>query len=257
MHHTIQTRLQEIAQQQEVKIIHAIESGSRAWGFPSTDSDYDVRFIYAHRPEWYLSIDMENRRDVIEYPVDNDDLDITGWDLRKALMLLYKSNPPLLEWFSSPIVYATNPVTFGPMQTLAPAYFSPSSCMHHYRRIAEQQYTGYAKGGKRKLKQYFYALRCALAYHWIDQGRGIVPMPFADLVAGVVASPERQQQIWDLVEVKRTSRESDSSPHMAEMERYLEAMMDEMETTHLTVTHSGGTVDALNAYFRASLGTLW
>jgi hypothetical protein len=89
-----------------VRVLLAVESGSRAWGFASTDSDYDVRFIYAHPADWYLSIDLntEAKRDVIEQPIV-DDLDLNGWDLRKALQLLAKSNPPLLEWLNSPIVY--------------------------------------------------------------------------------------------------------------------------------------------------------
>jgi predicted nucleotidyltransferase len=104
MHAAIQTALHALQEEEGVRILYACESGSRAWGFPSRDSDYDVRFIYVRRREWYLSIDLERRRDVIERPV-SDQLDLSGWDLRKALQLLRKSNPPLLEWLSSPIVY--------------------------------------------------------------------------------------------------------------------------------------------------------
>ena len=87
--------LAKMAEEDGVRVLYACESGSRAWGFPSTDSDYDVRFIYAHPVKWYLSI--RNRRDVIERPVVND-IDLSGWDIKKALVLLRKSNPPLLEW---------------------------------------------------------------------------------------------------------------------------------------------------------------
>jgi predicted nucleotidyltransferase len=95
-------QLEQIEQEEQVTILYACESGSRAWGFPSQDSDYDVRFIYLHKPEWYLSI--YDKRDVIERPINNM-LDINGWDLRKALNLFRKSNPPLLEWLQSPIQY--------------------------------------------------------------------------------------------------------------------------------------------------------
>jgi uncharacterized protein len=98
----IQACLSDIEKTHQVKIIYSCESGSRAWGFPSADSDYDVRFLYLHPVDWYLSI--EDKRDVIEVPIKNK-LDITGWDLRKALQLFRKSNPPLLEWLGSPIVY--------------------------------------------------------------------------------------------------------------------------------------------------------
>lgn len=94
MREEILKRLTDIEGEEDVKIFYACESGSRAWGFPSADSDYDVRFLYRHPEEWYLSVDLEEKRDVIERPI-NDDLDISGWDLRKALKLLRKSNPPL------------------------------------------------------------------------------------------------------------------------------------------------------------------
>jgi predicted nucleotidyltransferase len=256
MKEIIQTRLREIEIRQDVRILHAVESGSRAWGFPSTDSDYDVRFIYAHRPEWYLSVDLERKRDVIEFPVDND-LDISGWDLRKALQLLYKSNPPLLEWFSSPIVYWTNTLTMDPLQELAPYFFSPSACMHHYRRIAQRQYKKYADSEKRQLKKYFYALRCVLAYRWVEQGLGIVPMPFKELVEELVPTSQLRQQIADLVEIKRVSRELDSTPQMATLEKYLKKELSEIEAIQLNGSNINGTMEELNEYFRMSLKVLW
>ena len=102
MRKKIQTQLRRIEEEESIKILLAVESGSRAWGFASPDSDYDVRFIYIRRMEDYLK--LEKVRDVIELPMD-DVLDMNGWDLQKTLRLLYKSNPTLFEWFSSPIVY--------------------------------------------------------------------------------------------------------------------------------------------------------
>ena len=102
MNHLISSRLTEIESENKIKIVYACESGSRAWGFPSANSDFDVRFIYIRPVEWYLSID--EKRDVIEHPI-NEQLDINGWDLKKALQLLRKTNPPLLEWLGSPIIY--------------------------------------------------------------------------------------------------------------------------------------------------------
>lgn len=103
MHSEIMNKLESIEQEHGIKILYAVESGSRGWGFASQDSDYDVRFLYIHPTDWYLSI--EERKDHIEYPI-NDLLDINGWDIKKAFLLFKKSNPPLLEWLSSPIVYA-------------------------------------------------------------------------------------------------------------------------------------------------------
>ena len=120
--------------------IMAIESGSRAWGFPSADSDYDVRFLYARPVEWYLSI-LEGR-DVIERPIDAQ-LDINGWDIKKALRLFRKSNPPLAEWLGSPIVYLERQDIAERLRELAQRYYSPLACIHHYLHMAEGNYRDY------------------------------------------------------------------------------------------------------------------
>src|ERR1041384_5397026 len=97
----IRSRLAAVEADEAVKVLLAVESGSRAWGFESSDSDYDVRFVYVKRRELYLSIDLELQRDVIERPI-TDDIDLSGWDIRKALKLFQKWNPPFLEWIQSP-----------------------------------------------------------------------------------------------------------------------------------------------------------
>ena len=106
MRDIITAKLAEIEQHENVRIIYAVESGSRAWGFASPDSDYDVRFIYVHSKEFYLK--LEKTRDVIEWQLD-ETLDINGWDLQKTLRLLHKSNPTVFEWNQSPIVYKITP----------------------------------------------------------------------------------------------------------------------------------------------------
>ena len=102
----IPAKLKEIESRENIRVIHCVESGSRAWGFASPDSDYDVRFIYVRPLEYYLRLDKT--RDVIEWQLD-DTLDINGWDLQKALRLLHSSNPTLFEWNNSPIIYKTTP----------------------------------------------------------------------------------------------------------------------------------------------------
>lgn len=120
MEQTIVRKLREIEKNERIHIILAVESGSRAWGFPSTDSDYDVRFIYIRQKEDYLR--LEKTRDVIELPLDGI-LDINGWDLQKTLRLFHKSNPTLFEWFSSPIVYMETPFA-DTFRTMMGNYFS-------------------------------------------------------------------------------------------------------------------------------------
>ena len=156
----VQTRLREIEDEEGVKVFFACESGSRAWGFPSADSDYDVRFLYAHPRPWYLSIDLERRRDVIERPI-TDALDISGWDLRKALQLFRKSNPPLLEWLQSPIVYREETTVASRFRDLIPVYYSSRKARYHYLHMAQGNYRGYFKGEEVWIKKYFLRLASA------------------------------------------------------------------------------------------------
>ena len=123
------SRLKEVEKENNIEILIAVESGSRTWGFESTDSDYDVRFIYKNQKDWYLKIKPE--RDVIEYPIV-DEFDYSGWDLRKTLLLLDKSNPVLMEWMNSTIVYIKNEYFYSNFTKLVDEYFNPISSTHHY-----------------------------------------------------------------------------------------------------------------------------
>ena len=83
----VSKRIKAFEDQHNISVLLAIESGSRAWGFASADSDYDVRMSYLHKPEWYWSIEGEfiegESRGAINIPI-NDDLDIAGWDLKNT-----------------------------------------------------------------------------------------------------------------------------------------------------------------------------
>ena len=156
----------------------AVESGSRAWGFASPDSDYDVRFIYVRRNEDYLRLDPF--KDVIELPI-NDILDINGWDLKKALTLFYKSNPTLFEWLNSPIVYMKT-IFLDEIRNIACRYFSEKHSLYHYISMAQRNYNEYLKGDAVKVKKYFYVLRPVLACRWIMKEATPPPMLFSELV---------------------------------------------------------------------------
>ena len=189
--------LREIEGEKGVKILYACESGSRAWGFPSADSDYDVRFVYVQPVKRYLSI--RKRRDVIEVSADGK-LDISGWDLQKALLLLRKSNPPLLEWLGSPIIYLEEYAVAAQMRQLAAQYYSATASAYHYLHMARGNYREYLKGETVWLKKYFYVLRPILAVKWIEQGMGIVPTAFDTLVDKMVSDTKLKKEITALVQ---------------------------------------------------------
>ena len=129
----IKERLDIIQRERNINILYACESGSRAWGFASPDSDYDVRFIYARKLNDYLAI--TNRADVMEYPI-SEVLDISGWELRKTLQLFLKSNAPLYEWLQSPVIYKNDALFADELIALIPAYFSLRAGCHHYHSMA-------------------------------------------------------------------------------------------------------------------------
>lgn len=174
----IKNKLVELERDNNIHVLYACESGSRAWGFPSQDSDFDVRFIYARTTKEYLSIhDME---DTIDLPV-NEVLDIGGWDIRKALKLFLKSNGPLFEWLQSPIIYKDDLGFGNELRLMIPKYFSLRACGNHYLSMAINTVNNDLQTDQVKLKRYFYALRSALACKWIAEKYSVPPMEFGKL----------------------------------------------------------------------------
>lgn len=178
MKEIILNKLKEIEEKEDIKILHCIESGSRAWGFESPDSDYDVRFIYVRKKDFYLRLDKT--RDVIEWEL-NDTLDINGWDLQKALQLLHNSNPTIYEWNNSPIVYKTTP-EWEKVSKILNKYFLSKSVLYHYLSTAKSNYREYLKTENVRLKKYFYVLRPILACKWIINEGTPPPMLFTTLM---------------------------------------------------------------------------
>ena len=178
---TIRARLLELEAQASVRILFATESGSRAWGFPSPDSDYDVRFIYVRRPEAYLTIGLHAERDVIEQPL-SEELDLSGWDIRKALRLFAKSNPPLLEWLQMDWTYLEAHSMASRLRAILPASYSPRACFHHYLSMGKSHRAQHLQGELVKPKKYFYVLRSIMALRWLERGFGPVPIQFGRLL---------------------------------------------------------------------------
>lgn len=217
MKEIILTKLKAIECQFDVKILYACESGSRAWGFASQDSDFDVRFIYAHNKDHYLSV--EAQRDVIELPI-NDVLDINGWELRKALRLFRKSNTPLYEWLQSPIVYSADTEFIREIRQLIPCYFLPRAAMHHYISMAKSVFDGDLSGGTVKLKKYFYALRPALACRWIADRSEVPPMEFSKL--RLLMKDILNPAIDDLLKLKAAGDEKTAIERIDELNHYVQ-----------------------------------
>ncbi len=209
-------------------ILLAVESGSRAWGFASQDSDYDVRFIYARPAWWYLSI-AENRRDVIELPITGD-LDINGWDIRKALQLFRKSNPALLEWLTSPTVYGERGDFAGKLRALVPEFYDRRASFYHYLSMARSNLREYLRGDIVWVKKYFYVLRPILACRWIENHSEPVPMEFEKLVA---ATCPDDGVLWHdiarLVQEKRAGTELGKGPRIPRISEFVDGEIARLE----------------------------
>lgn len=171
-------KLKSIEKEKNIEILLAIESGSRSWGFASPDSDYDIRFIYKHSKDWYLS--PWEKKDTIEF-ITEDDLDGSGWDLRKTFHLLNKSNVPLLEHIYSHIFYIKNEKFLDVIMLFAHDAFSPISVSYHYLGIAKR-YLEYCLADKVKLKDLFYCLRTTLASKWVIEKGNFPPVIFHEML---------------------------------------------------------------------------
>jgi predicted nucleotidyltransferase len=251
---TIRSHLNAIEADEDIRVVYACESGSRAWGFPSADSDYDVRFLYARPVAWYLSID--EKRDVIERPVKAE-LDISGWDLKKALQLFRKSNPPLLEWLGSPIIYLEKYRVAAKMRLLSTEYYSPAACLYHYLHMARGNFRDYLKGNEVWVKKYFYVLRPILAMNWIEKGLGIVPTDFNVLVSQLVTEPKLKSAIDRLLAAKRAGAELDRGPRIASIGEFIEGELERWEQNEFANHQGTPSTEKLDELFRESLAEVW
>ena len=254
MEDTIKEQLVRIEESEGVRIFFACESGSRAWGFPSADSDFDVRFLYIQPLEWYLKIDLG--RDVIERPI-SEGLDINGWELRKALQLFRKSNPPLMEWLGSPIVYQEVTSIASRMRDLAPTFYSPISSTYHYLQMARRNFKEYLHGDTVWVKKYFYVLRPLLAAQWIEQGRGVVPTEFGILVDRLVGTSELRRAIDGLLIQKRSGAELDSGPRIPAISEFIENELARWESQEVPAGVGQGDTAELDRLFREALREVW
>lgn len=244
MNEIILNKLKDIERDYDVKILYACESGSRAWGFASPDSDYDVRFIYVHRRDHYLSI--MDHRDVIDLPV-NELLDINGWELRKALRLFRKSNAPLFEWFQSPVVYRANEKFLEEINAVMPTYFSGRAMLHHYLSMTKGVFENELVDENVKLKKYFYALRPVLAAKWIVDRSEVPPMDFPSL--RTILPNELNQAVDELLKKKAIVNESFFIERNGTVNSFIGECINYCEQK-IPLAKANGETDELNILFR-------
>ena len=207
MREEIRGRLAHIEFSQNVRILYACESGSRAWGFPSPDSDYDVRFLYVHPLSWYIRI--HPGRDVIELPIDGD-LDINGWDSRKALQLMLKGNQSIFEWLDSPIIYSENPAFLKEWRHVSSRAYRRRAALGHYFGIASRIAAEHLHTDDVPIKKVLYVLRTMLAGRWAAENPEPPPISMDRLVAGTYMEDAIRQEIQEIMKAKQSAMERET-----------------------------------------------
>lgn len=248
----IQQALFEVEKKHGVEVLYAIESGSRAWGFHSKDSDYDVRFIYKRPEDWYLSV--FDGRDVIEEKI-TDDLDISGWDIRKTLQLATKTNPSLYEWMHSDIYYLYSPYFWGQMMTIMTHYYNHIHLVYHYRSMMKHNYREHLRNREQvKLKKYLYVMRACLAAKAVEQaGNNMVNvMNTEGMVRALVEDEEVRDQMHSLIlRKRRADKELALGPVIPCINAYFDKALEHyesiMENPHKKIAPDQ---DMINQFFR-------
>ena len=211
----IRSDLKAVEQKHDCRVLFAAESGSRAWGFASPDSDYDVRFIYVKPSTWYLQ--LEERRDTIEWFADDGLYDYSGWDLSKALRLFAACNPTLNEQLQSPIVYTADETFYRTVLELIPVYFQPKKAMFHYLGIASHSMETVATQRKMEIKKLFYVLRPLLACLWIAERKAMPPTEFFRLFESVELDFCIRNEIDLLLMQKHSAKEKELTEIVPEL----------------------------------------
>ncbi|QBX06787.1 nucleotidyltransferase [Burkholderia phage BcepSaruman] len=234
----IKDALDHVERTQGVKILMAVESGSRAWGFESPDSDYDVRFIYVRAFNEYLTV--RERRDVLDChtqgfkdclkgtPMDHPDLDLVGWDVKKVLALMQKSNPQLLEWINSPVVYRGNHAAVDDLYVLAHKMLRARPVIQHYLHMAKGNYREYLRTPMVRYKKYLYVIRPLLAARWMLERLDPPPVRF-DVLNAAVGDEGLGEPLARLLEVKRRSGEAELHPADPALNLWIEDAIRDIE----------------------------
>ena len=223
----IKEKLSQIEQRENIRILYACESGSRAWGFASPDSDYDVRFVFVRPIEDYLRV--KELPDYIDAEL-NEVYDINGWDLKKFFKQLYKSNPVIFEWADSPIEYRTSE-EWEKIKANMQDFVLQVAMIHHYRGMGRRNCKDLGRAlrgstGEIVLKKYLYVLRPVLACVWIMQKHTVPPTEFSKLVEEVL--PEELKVLVDeLLAVKMKSGEKEKGSRIPQIDSFIETKLNE------------------------------
>ena len=243
----ILNKLKHIERDHNIKILFAVESGSRAWGFASPDSDYDIRFVYKHQNDWYLN--LWEQKDTIQFMTDND-LDGSGWDIRKALRLLAKSNASFNGWLFSPIVYRADMGFLNEIKAVAKRNFNPVSGFYHFHSM-NKSFEDTLGTNTMTLKSFFYAFRTALCANWIYKKQSIPPMLFKEMYE--LVDSIYHTEIDTLISVKAKHIEKSNASVNSELINLVRSIINENNSVKNELVHKKPNPNDFNALFFKTL----
>ncbi len=239
--------ISDFEEEQNIRVLYACESGSRAWGFASPDSDYDIRFIYAHSKDWYLR--LEDKTDFIDTFLPGD-LDLSGWDLAKTLRLFSTCNLSLNEWLGSPVKYYGVKNFNDELQGFIPEFFNPKKAMHHYLSMAKKVYAQNNDKGLIGIKKFFYVIRPLFCCAWIERENNMPPTEFQTMLEEGLAPNEIVSQIVEIRTRKETAIEGHKIEIDASIQQWIRKQIAHFEQHSPTLEGDSKTNwEALNQIF--------
>ncbi|MEO1259791.1 MAG: nucleotidyltransferase domain-containing protein [Bacteroidota bacterium] len=250
MKNKIQAFLSQIEKEKNIQILYANESGSRAWGFPSPDSDYDIRFIYRRERDWYLSVN-EGKDQMTVMP--NKLLDGSGWDFRKYLRLLHSSNATCFDWLNSPIIYREEKLFSEPVRELTKKYFQPKKVMFHFLGIAKGMLQREFLTDRVRIKKYFYVLRPVLTAVYIAKHKKAAPVDFHELLPLVKSNESVYQEITDLLKQKEKAMEGDLVKRVKILDEFVAQEMARCEAIARSLPKQQMSWNDINLFYRKIL----
>ena len=247
MKEKIVAALRQLETERDCRMLFAVESGSRAWGFASPDSDYDVRAVYVKPLDWYLQIN-EPSTDTITAMLP-DDLDVVAWDLRKFLQHLNKSNESVMEWLASPIVYMDCGL-LSEFNGLLPNCAAPAHIAFHYASMFRHAMANRTPDGMISVKKLCYALRANLCVRWTVEKGSMPPTAFASVVGGLTFSSDQRQAIDRLLALKSGAREADRILPDPSLDDLLQDRFEELHQIKWPERSGGDLLPILTDLFR-------
>lgn len=254
--------LKRIELDYEVKILFACDAGSRALGFADQESDYDIRYIYVHKLEWYLSIDQ--KKDVLEVPKHDalsievhPQLDMSGWELTKTLRLYRKSNPSLIEWFQSKEIYLQEYSTIDRMKAILGEIFSAKPFIIHHINIVKRNYDVGLGKKQGYIKLYLYILRSILAGKWVETHFSVPPVEFQELLQILPPGPVKEASL-KILSAKQANESIYKEKDLTIIDEFIIKEIERLESyTKKLVKSKTDPTDILNQIFRDTLKEVW